>query len=319
MSSRHSSAHPATYARGTKKRLDYALASPHVVSSLTKSGYEEFNGRFPSDHRGYYFDFHTDALFGSPTQDLANRVNRGLSSRNTAHVTAYIRRKHDLLSQCGAFDRGSRLERPGNRHVFADRLDSDVLLASLTAEKSLPQLDEPAWSLDLAEARRVVNLLSRHLSFLRTGRDHSPTFHREFQWLRQPLILPETQSTCSLALREAKKMVSDLVRDSVERRDEERNRKIKSLELAGDAADKTHAQYLRKIKKAEDIKNLFRKLKYVRKKQDRTGVTRVEIPRQDGTDPKTCIDWVQIDVPASDVLRHLQQRNRTHFGQASGN
>jgi hypothetical protein len=34
-------------------------------------------------------------------------------------------------------------------------------------------------------------------------------------------------------------------------------------------------------------------------------------------DPKSCTEWQQIDVP-TEVLFHLQQRNRKHFGQAKG-
>jgi hypothetical protein len=33
--------------------------------------------------------------------------------------------------------------------------------------------------------------------------------------------------------------------------------------------------------------------------------------------PKTCTKWRQLDVP-TEILHHLQQRNRLHFGQAHG-
>jgi hypothetical protein len=81
-------------------------------------------------------------------------------------------------------------------------------------------------------------------------------------------------------------------------------------------SDKEHSQKLRRLQKAEDLKQLFRKLKALRTDQ-RQGVTRVEIPLHPGTDPKSCTEWRQIDVP-TEVLFHLQQRNRNHFGQACG-
>ena len=34
-------------------------------------------------------------------------------------------------------------------------------------------------------------------------------------------------------------------------------------------------------------------------------------------DPKTCQDWQTIDVP-DEIVKHLQARNRKHFGQAHG-
>lgn len=41
------------------------------------------------------------------------------------------------------------------------------------------------------------------------------------------------------------------------------------------------------------------------------------IPLHEDHDPKTCVEWRQIEVP-TEVLFHLQQRNRLHFGQAKG-
>ena len=111
MSLRSSSSPPATYARGSK-RLDYVLASPLVCEALLSSGYDAFNSRIASDHRGYFMDFKTDILFGSNTQRLASKTNRMLSSVNHTQVTAYIRRKYELLEQCNAFERSQRLAEP---------------------------------------------------------------------------------------------------------------------------------------------------------------------------------------------------------------
>ena len=47
------------------------------------------------------------------------------------------------------------------------------------------------------------------------------------------------------------------------------------------------------------------------------GVSRIEVPLNENQDPKTCSEWKTIDIP-SDVLLHLQNRNRRHFGQAGG-
>ncbi len=48
-----------TYARG-RDRLDYVLASPTVYQSVTACGYDPFNERFFSDHRGYFVDLNID-------------------------------------------------------------------------------------------------------------------------------------------------------------------------------------------------------------------------------------------------------------------
>ncbi len=77
MKYRHQESSPATYSRGAS-RLGYGLATKHVADSITRCDYEPFNARFPTDHRAYFFDFATDQLFGSATQQLASPTARML-------------------------------------------------------------------------------------------------------------------------------------------------------------------------------------------------------------------------------------------------
>ena len=49
----------------------------------------------------------------------------------------------------------------------------------------------------------------------------------------------------------------------------------------------------------------------------KTGVTRLEIPFQQGDDILQGKVWQQIDIP-SEILHHLRERNKRHFGQAHG-
>jgi exonuclease III len=106
---------PATYSRGTKC-LDYALGSARMRDALIALGYDPFNVRLSSDHRGFFLDFDTDKLFGNPTSDLASLKRRMLKANNTAQVTTYINKMYELLTAHNAFDRGTRLTYPGNRH-----------------------------------------------------------------------------------------------------------------------------------------------------------------------------------------------------------
>ena len=62
---------------------------------------------------------------------------------------------------------------------------------------------------------------------------------------------------------------------------------------------------------------MFRKLKLLRHSGGATGITRIEVPVHPDQEPKTCHEWQTIDIP-SEVLQHLQSRNRRHFGQAHG-
>ena len=58
-------------------------------------------------------------------------------------------------------------------------------------------------------------------------------------------------------------------------------------------------------------------MKHARRTQDKRGIIRIEIPLHSEQDPKTCREWRQLDIP-SEVLSHLQRRNKVHFGQAHG-
>ncbi|KAI2501501.1 hypothetical protein MHU86_12946 [Fragilaria crotonensis] len=267
---------------------------------------------------GFYLDFDSNVLFGSDTQKLVSAEKRDLSSNNTQQVTEYIREKYRILfHHHNAFVRSAQLTQPGNRHAFAERLDQDVLTASLAAAAKVKKFGEPAWSVELAEARKQVVVLKKHLSALRTHYDHSSVLAREMAQLSTPVPLPPTPRECSAEIRKVESSIKAIIAESYERRDQERQRKIAVLEATGKQADKESATRLRHMKKAEDIKQLFRKISGVRKNKLRQGVTRIEIPLHPDDNPKMCTEWRQIDVP-TEIVRLLQERNRAHFGQAKG-
>jgi hypothetical protein len=80
---------PARYTRG-QKRLDYVLATSRVTEAARFGGYEEFQNQVHTDHRAYYIDFDTQALFSTPLQALARYAARGLHSNNIAQCTKFL-------------------------------------------------------------------------------------------------------------------------------------------------------------------------------------------------------------------------------------
>lgn len=313
---RNSSQPPTTYARG-RSRLDYALATDHVLKSISKAGYEAFNVKYHSDHRAYFLDFDTETLFGADTQHLGTPPNRILHSRNVAQTTKYIKIKYDMLLAHNAFTRGDRLAESGNRHAFAERLDKDVLAASLAAEQQLQRFGEPVWSIKLDRARRTVVNLKKCLSMARTKRNVIPYLNQSKRAWEEDFAIPTTVAECNKRLRAAEKKVDECIKESFANREQEQHDKITALQQSPFPADKAEAIQMRNLRKAEENKQLFSKLKAVRQADARRGVTRIEIPVHPQADPKTCTEWQQIDVP-SEILQHLQARNRLHFGQAQG-
>ena len=102
------------------------------------------SARFPTDHRAYFFDFDTEKLLGTRTPELATHAKRILKSNNIRQVTQYIKEKYEYLQQCNAFNRAKQLTQPGNCHQYAERLDRDMLQASLVAEQRTQRYGEPA-------------------------------------------------------------------------------------------------------------------------------------------------------------------------------
>ena len=119
-------------------------------------------------------------------------------------------------------------------------------------------------------------------------------------------------------MREAKHAVKDLVDTSVKQRDKERKERIKDLSSSPFQAVKEQGRRLRRLQKAEDMKQLFGNSRFFEPQRNvKQGVTRIKILLHPGDDPKECQEWRQIEVP-TEVLYQLQQKNRAHFGQAQG-
>ena len=119
------------------------------------------------------------------------------------------------------FQRVAKLLNEGNRHEHAERIDKDVLEASLAAESKVERFGEPAWSVELAQARQIVSILTKQLLALKTGYDHSTLLTTALQSLQHPIELPTTVADCSTELRKAKARVRVIVADSYQRRDED--------------------------------------------------------------------------------------------------
>ncbi len=81
-------------------------------------------------------------------------------------MTQYIKLKYDLLQEHNVFERMQRLDHPGNRNEYAERMDKDILSASLAAEKQIKRYASPAWSLELVAARKKVTYWSICISML---------------------------------------------------------------------------------------------------------------------------------------------------------
>ena len=74
-------------------------------------------------------------------------------------------------------------------------------------------------------------------------------------------------------------------------------------------------EYCDHIRKAEEMKQMFKKIRFLCKDKSQGGLNRIEVPVDEEDDPKTCTKWRAVDIP-DEILDLLRKRNQKHFGQA---
>ena len=87
------------------------------------------------------------------------------------------------------------------------------------------------------------------------------------------------------------------------------------MDVSSLLGDKAKAVILRNIRKAEELKHMFNKLRFIRGKYQKSGMATLEVPAIVGTDPNgaTIGSWPS----PKEIVKYLLDRNRTHFGQAT--
>jgi hypothetical protein len=309
----HAGTDPATYARG-KTRIDYILASLPVYHSVNACGYQPFNETFLSDHRGYFVDFDYQKLFGNELQRLEAQPFRDVRGKDKTSVTQYVETKDAYLVEHNFYPRIQQLrqlEAPDPE--LAEKLDRDWERASKTAGKKARKSRKTWWSSTLAKVRQESNLYRTLLSMLRQRRDYSSQVQR-LQAACPDIPLPTSIRQCSQALRESRTKERAVIKDSFRHREEEMLQNIEHCSMQGNA---TKADILRNLRKAEEIKQLFNKLRFLRGGYQRSGISSLEVPVTEGANPKTCQNWKTVQTPR-EIVSYLLTRNQGHFGQAEG-
>ena len=125
---------PATYIRG-RHRIDYALLSQDLCTSVTACGYEPFHYRTTSDHRQMFLDFDTTKLFGNETERLAAMAFRDIRSKDAKSNTVYLTAKHHHLVRQNFFQLCDQLSTSARDDALAARLDDICTLGCSTRRK----------------------------------------------------------------------------------------------------------------------------------------------------------------------------------------
>ncbi len=144
---------------------------------------------------------------------------------------------NSYLCEHNVFERIRRLTVPGNRHQYAERLDKDVLEASLAAEQKVTRFGEPQWSVSLSKARKKAQAIQKQLSMIRTGIENHGLIQKEWSDAGGGETLPTSAHECSILRRRSRKEISEIVPQSFQQREQERQQLIELLKSSGKPSD----------------------------------------------------------------------------------
>lgn len=290
-------------------------------------GYEPFQQRIKSDHRGLFLDFNTSILFGNATATLAPLSLRDFTAKCPTNNSKYIIAKHSHLVEQGFFKHLAHLQSlPDGDHLLAERLDTNLREASEAASNKVKRFHKSWWSLAITKSRATVDILRRQLSGFKTNIDLREVLLELIKELSLDMKLPTSKNDCQEALNTSIATLRDMEKNSLALRHDELEAKAT---IAADSGNKDKQQILARIRTSEAKAAMYRKIKAVRGIYNHSSFTSIDVPTSwppafsDQTmlhslpDPKKALEWRTVDLP-DEIMYYLLTRNRLHFGQAHG-
>ena len=316
---------PATYIRGSR-RIDYALISHDLCTSVTACGYEPFHYRTTSDHRQLVLDFNTAKLFGNETERLAAMAFRDIRSKDARSNTVYLTAKYQHLQHQNFFKLCDQLSTTTRNDELAARLDDICTQGAVHGGKRCHSRRRSWWSGALTSNRMKSNILRSHLNGLRNHVDLTSALTTRIDSAKITMELPNTTEQCQAQLKTVQATIHKLTKDAIQLRLHEMEDKAELAALDGKS---TTTAKLKEMRNAEKTAEMFRRIKVIRGIVSNKGFTAIEVPSDWPTphtanvdlttlsDPKKCTSWRTVDVPDS-IVHYVLLRNRKHFGQAQG-
>ena len=307
----HGSYQCATHSRGSKT-IDYIFASQDILHAIQRGAILAFDSIIPSDHRPLFIDINIHSAFHASLPSLLKPPQRSLLSTNTRNCSKYVACLYSSLQSHKVFERIQRLKQLTaadlNQAIqLAEAIDRDVTRLMLASEHKLQRPSPTPFSSELAQACIRVSILKLRYSELKHNKSHTLSIQHLQSRLQEPLPLPATTISTKTALRDARQSVREIRRNAVSARE---------AFLLDREADKSVSKIIKRIRRAEELKRGYAKLRYLLKPTQSSMVTHLEIPT-DNTPPKQATSWTRITDPEQ-VSQHLFQRNIRHFGAAHG-
>ena len=306
----------STYSRG-RKCIDYIFASTDLLPALQRSGITPLEAITASDHCAVFIDIDIRACLDSDLSCLLRPPQRSLHSTHQRNRDIYVQHLHKAFQRHKIFDRIQTLSQLDYLHhqntaeSLAEAIDRDVTRLMIAAERRLHRPSPTPFSSNLAQACIKVSILKTKRLSLKHSTNKDNTIDRLLAKLQKPFTIPSTLTAVEEHLKTARKEVRDIRRNAIALRDEF------LLSKASDPDNPTHiTKIIARIRRAEELKRAYSKLRHLLKPTNKTLVTHIEVPA-DSTPPKNATNWTTITDP-EEVIARLIHRNVKHFGSAHG-
>jgi hypothetical protein len=316
---RHASPAFSTHQRGSAV-IDYILMDPELCDSVYQCGYEPFNINILSNHRGVYVDFFTSATFGDNHKALLPMELRDILTKRIHQTAPYFELKDKHLSDHkwykGIDELQDAVETNTPNHEFAVKLYKRLCSLCQFTGSRLKRYPGAPYSPKLSRMRTIQRLLQLAISQYTSKYNlmteiEDTSIKLSSIWYTLPNTLAECWAALSQQIKEIKKTT----------REEEKSRKLqnqhlkKLIETHHQNGNKKEANSVHQIKKAEQDKGVFQKLRAIRGLMTSGGLSHVLVPIDPNENPKTCTEWRREDNPQA-LERLLKDHNRLHFGQS---
>jgi hypothetical protein len=153
MSPIHNAFPTATYTRGSNC-IDFIMGTPRICEASIKAGYTSFyDGLWPSDHRGLFFDISINTLFLRLPSTIHNAPQRHISSTDRTQVFRFIKAMENSNRLPSILRELQQLQTTAlwtpQHHTQFESLDQQFTNALLQAEKTCSKPSTADWHPDL--------------------------------------------------------------------------------------------------------------------------------------------------------------------------
>jgi hypothetical protein len=166
----HGTVDITTYTRGVK-RLDYVSVTPRLVELILRSGYESFQARIPSNHRGYFVDFDLARFLDRQLPLIFSASSRAIRGTHLSNITKYTEYLNEYLEERDIY-RKAKEQKYWYKKDRLEKIDQEITKGMLEAEDQCRIYHHiQPWTKEVNEVMTTANMLRIHLSGMNNNID----------------------------------------------------------------------------------------------------------------------------------------------------